>query len=243
MGLSGESVLFNDACWFEDLWWEMAWCECEKREGSAEWWKTGLDRQRRGEVVWARSEENCASKVTERASVWKRERECLCVGGRRRAGTEWSHKRVKVGNRDNQELAKEGVRRCFGKDRKEVRGEEAGEGREKVSVTVTESDTKLWPKLIACLLISPANDCHSLSQSDRNRNPCSSVLTFTSWIMILINSLNMESRVTSCVIFYNDTAAVSWQQCGCGFKGHLLGWNFRFTRTCRRGYGLSNKYC
>lgn len=108
--------------WFEDLWWEMAWCECEKREGSAEWWKTGLDRQRRGEVVWARSEENCASKVTERASVWKRERECLCVGGRRRAGTEWSHKRVKVGNRDNQELAKEGVRRCFGERQKGSKG-------------------------------------------------------------------------------------------------------------------------
>lgn len=108
--------------WFEDLWWEMAWCECEKREGSAEWWKTGLDRQRRGEVVWARSEENCASKVTERASVWKRERECLCVGGRRRAGTEWSHKRVKVENRDNQELAKEGVRRCFGERQKGSKG-------------------------------------------------------------------------------------------------------------------------
>lgn len=38
-----------------------------------------------------------------------------------------------------------------------------GRGTQKVSVTVTESDTKLRPKLIACLLISPANDRHSLS--------------------------------------------------------------------------------
>ena len=51
-------------------------------------------------------------------------------------------------------------------------------GRQKVSVTVTESDTKLRPKLIACLLISPANDCHSLSQNGRERNPYSSVFNF-----------------------------------------------------------------
>lgn len=48
-------------------------------------------------------------------------------------------------------------------------------GRQKVSVTVTESDTKLPPKLIARLLISPANDCHSLSQNGRECNPYSSV--------------------------------------------------------------------
>lgn len=53
-----------------------------------------------------------------------------------------------------------------------------GRGRQKVSVTVTESDTKLRPKLIACLLISPANDRHSLSQNGRERNPYSSVFNF-----------------------------------------------------------------
>ncbi len=52
------------------------------------------------------------------------------------------------------------------------------EERQKVGVTVTKSDTKLRPKLIACLLISPANDCHSLSQSGRERNPYSSVFNF-----------------------------------------------------------------
>lgn len=42
----------------------------------------------------------------------------------------------------------------------------------------TESDTKLRPKLIACLLISTANDCHSLSQNGRERNPYPSVFNF-----------------------------------------------------------------
>lgn len=63
-------------------------------------------------------------------------------------------------------------RRCCGGGRGTRRG------RQKVSVTVTESDTKLRPKLIACLLISTANDCHSLSQNGRERNPYPSVFNF-----------------------------------------------------------------
>lgn len=62
---------------------------------------------------------------------------------------------------------------CWG--RSEGRGRQR---RKKGSVTVTESDTKLRPKLIACLLISPANDCRSLSQNSRERNPYSSAFNF-----------------------------------------------------------------
>lgn len=60
-----------------------------------------------------------------------------------------------------------------------MKGEKSRGGRQKVSLTVTESDTKPRPKLIACLLISPTNDCHSLSQNGSERlNPYSSVFNF-----------------------------------------------------------------
>lgn len=80
---------------------------------------------------------------------------------------------------DKLELGEGGRRRwCRGGRAKAMKGEKSRGGRQKVSVTVTESDTELRPKLIACLLISPANDCHSLSQNGRERNPYSSVFNF-----------------------------------------------------------------
>lgn len=79
---------------------------------------------------------------------------------------------------DKREQGEGGRRGCVGEMGEAMRGEESRGGRQKVSVTVTESDTKLRPKLIACLLITAANDCHSPSQNGRERNPYSSVFNF-----------------------------------------------------------------
>lgn len=79
---------------------------------------------------------------------------------------------------DKLELGEGGRRRCVRERGEAMKRERSRGGRQKVSVTVTESDTKLRPKLIGCLLISLTNDCHSLSQNGRERNPYSSVFNF-----------------------------------------------------------------
>lgn len=79
----GESVLLNDAWWPNGLriYGEKGWCECEKREESTEWWKTGLDRQRRGEVVLACSSGVCVQVKWQREPVHGRTREREESGG------------------------------------------------------------------------------------------------------------------------------------------------------------------
>lgn len=79
---------------------------------------------------------------------------------------------------DKLELGEGARRRCVRERGEAMKGERSRGGRQKVSVTVTESDTKLRPKLIGCLLISLANDCHSPSQNGRERNPYSSAFYF-----------------------------------------------------------------
>lgn len=126
----------------------------------------------------------------------------------------------------------------FGVRVKAMKGEKSREGRQKVSVTVTESDTKLRPKLIACLLISPANDCHFLSQNGRERNPFHQFLTFTSWIIILIKSLNMEENSATCCVII----ILKWHR-SCSSRGPVrrLGlqlegcWFESWQKTGRRG--------